>query len=139
SIASLMDQSFEALSAFDDQEHAVKMLSKYDRVAMPVVDSDGILVGIVTVDDVIDVAEEETTEDMQLMAGMSALDTYYSQTSVFDIVKKRVGWLTLLFMGQMFTVTALASYEEALAAAAFLTLFIPMIISSGGNSGSQAA
>lgn len=139
-IASLMDESFEALSAFDDQEDAVKMLSKYDRVAMPVVDSDGILVGIVTVDDVIDVAEEETTEDMQLMAGMSALDNYYSQSSVFDIVKKRVGWLTLLFMGQMFTVTALASYEEALAAAAaFLTLFIPMIISSGGNSGSQAA
>ncbi len=138
-ISSLMDESFEALSAFDDQEDAVKMLSKYDRVAMPVVDSDGILVGIVTIDDVIDVAEEETTEDMQLMAGMSALDDYYSETSIFQMVKKRVGWLFMLFMGQMLTVTAMASYEDALAAAAMLSFFIPMIISSGGNSGSQAA
>lgn len=138
-IETLMDESFEALSAFDDQEDAVKMLSKYDRVAMPVVDSDGILVGIVTVDDVIDVAEEETTEDMQLMAGMSALDNYYSETSIFQMVQKRVGWLVMLFMGQMLTVTAMANYEEALAAAAMLSFFIPMIISSGGNSGSQAA
>ncbi|MDX1617529.1 MAG: magnesium transporter, partial [Balneolaceae bacterium] len=107
-IESLMDESFEALSAFDDQEDAVKMLSKYDRVALPVVDSSGILTGIVTVDDVLDVAEEETTEDMQLMAGMSALDTHYSETSVLEMVRKRLGWLILLFLGQMFTVTAMA-------------------------------
>ena len=138
-IASLMDESFEALSAFDDQEDAVKMLSKYDRVAMPVVDSDGILVGIVTVDDVIDVAEEETTEDMQLMAGMDALDDYYSQTSIFEMVKKRIGWLAFLFVGQLFTTTAMGAYESVIANAVFLSLFIPMIISSGGNSGSQAA
>lgn len=138
-ISDIMDNTFEALSAFDDQEEAVRMLSKYDRVALPVVDSGGILVGIVTVDDVLDVAEEETTEDMQLMAGMSALDTHYSQTGVTDMVKKRLGWLILLFLGQMFTVTAMASYEEILAAATVLALFIPMIISSGGNSGSQAA
>ena len=138
-IADLMDNSFEALSAFDDQEEAVRMLSKYDRVALPVVDSDGILVGIVTVDDVIDVAEEETTEDMHLMAGMNALDDSYSQTSILNMVKKRIGWLVILFMGQMLTVTAMANYEDALAAAAILSFFIPMIISSGGNSGSQAA
>ncbi len=138
-IADLMDNSFEALSAFDDQEEAVRMLSKYDRVALPVVDSDGILVGIVTVDDVIDVAEEETTEDMHLMAGMNALDDSYSQTSILNMVKKRIGWLIILFMGQMLTVTAMANYEDALAAAAILSFFIPMIISSGGNSGSQAA
>ena len=138
-ISSLMDESFEALSAFDDQEDAVKMLSKYDRVAMPVVDSDGILVGIVTVDDVIDVAEEETTEDMQLMAGMDVLDDYYSQTSVFDMVKKRIGWLTFLFVGQLFTTTAMGAYESVIANAVFLSLFIPMIISTGGNSGTQAA
>jgi magnesium transporter len=138
-ISSLMDRSFEALSAFDDQEDAVKMLSKYDRVAMPVVDSDGILVGIVTVDDVIDVAEEETTEDMQLMAGMDALDDYYSQTSVFAMVKKRIGWLAFLFVGQLLTATAMGAYESVIANAVFLSLFIPMIISSGGNSGSQAA
>lgn len=138
-IEDIMDRSFEALSAFDDQEEAVKMLSKYDRVALPVVDSDGILVGIVTVDDVLDVAEEETTEDMQLMAGMSALDNNYSQTLISEMVFKRVGWLVLLFLGQMFTVTAMAGFEDTLAKAAVLALFIPMIISSGGNSGSQAA
>ncbi len=138
-IEDIMDNSFEALSAFDDQEEAVRMLSKYDRVALPVVDSDGVLVGIVTVDDVLDVAEEETTEDMQLMAGMSALDKYYSQTDIAEMVRKRVGWLILLFLGQMFTVTAMAGFEDTLAAAAVLALFIPMIISSGGNSGAQAA
>lgn len=138
-ISDIMDNTFEALSAFDDQEDAVKMLSKYDRVALPVVDSDGILVGIVTVDDVIDVAEEETTEDMQLMAGMRALDKNYSETSMTEMVNKRVGWLIILFLGQMFTVTAMAGFEDTLAAAAVLALFIPMIISSGGNSGAQAA
>lgn len=138
-IEDIMDESFEALSAFDDQEEAVRMLSKYDRVALPVVDSGGVLVGIVTVDDVLDVAEEETTEDMQLMAGMSALDDYYSQTNITEMVRKRSGWLVLLFLGQMLTVSAMAGYEDTLAAAAVLALFIPMIISSGGNSGSQAA
>lgn len=138
-ISDIMDNAFEALSAFDDQEEAVRMLSKYDRVALPVVDSGGVLAGIVTVDDVIDVAEEETTEDMQLMAGMSALEKSYSETNMFEMVQKRIGWLILLFLGQMFTVTAMAGYEDTLAAAAVLALFIPMIISSGGNSGSQAA
>ncbi|WP_372635452.1 magnesium transporter [Fodinibius sp.] len=138
-ISSLMDESFEALSAFDDQEDAVKMLSKYDRVAMPVVDSDGILVGIVTVDDIIDVAEEETTEDMQLMAGMDVLDDYYSQTTIFEMIKKRIGWLAFLFVGQLFTTTAMGAYESVIANAVFLSLFIPMIISTGGNSGTQAA
>src|SRR5699024_974477 len=138
-ISTLMDESFEALSAFDDQEDAVKMLSKYDRVAMPVVDSGGILVGIVTVDDVIDVAEEETTEDMQLMAGMDALDDYYSQTTVTKMVQKRIGWLAILFVGQLLTATVLGEFESVIAQAVFLALFIPMIISSGGNSGSQAA
>lgn len=138
-ISSLMDESFEALSAFGDQEDAVKMLSKYDRVAMPVVDSDGILVGIVTVDDIIDVAEEETTEDMQLMAGMDVLDDYYSQTTIFEMIKKRIGWLAFLFVGQLFTTTAMGAYESVIANAVFLSLFIPMIISTGGNSGTQAA
>ncbi len=138
-ISSLMDESFEALSAFDDQEEAVRMLSKYDRVAMPVVNSDGVLVGIVTIDDVIDVAEEETTEDMQLMAGMDALDDYYSQTTITQMVQKRIGWLAVLFIGQLLTTTVLGEYESVIANAVFLTLFIPMIISSGGNSGSQAA
>lgn len=138
-ISSLMDESFEALSAFDDQEEAVKMLSKYDRVAMPVVDSGGVLVGIVTVDDVIDVAEEETTEDMQLMAGMDALDDYYSQTSIFEMVKKRIGWLIVLFIGQILTAITMGEYEHVIGQVVFLSFFVPLIISSGGNSGSQAA
>lgn len=138
-IESLMDRSFEALSVYDDQEEAVKMLAKYDRVALPVVDSDGVLVGIVTADDVIDVAEEETTEDMQKMAGMDALDDYYSQTSIFDIVKKRLWWLIILFVGQILTAIAMGGYEEILQKVVALSFFVPLIISSGGNSGSQAA
>src|SRR5690606_35153465 len=138
-ISEIMDHTFEALQAIDDQEEAVRMLSKYDRVAMPVVDTDGILVGLVTVDDVIDVAEEEATEDMHLMAGMNALNRYYSETGILEMVRKSIGWLAVLFLGQMLTVTALASFEDTLAAAAILAFFIPMIISSGGNSGSQAA
>lgn len=138
-ISDLMDYSYVALSAFEDQEEAVIALSKYDRVALPVVDSTNVLIGIVTVDDVIDVAEEEVTEDMQKMAGMDALDDYYSDTSVFEMVKKRIRWLIVLFVGQIFTVTAMSNFEETLQRLAFLSLFIPLIISSGGNSGSQAA
>lgn len=138
-IADIMDSQFVAVTAFEDREEAVKMLSKYDLVALPVVDSRGILIGKVTVDDIIDVAEEEATEDMLLMGGMDALDDRYSRTDIPEMVKKRVGWLIILFLGQMLTVTALATFESALAAAAVLAFFIPMIISSGGNSGSQAA
>lgn len=138
-IESIMDDSFNTLSAFDDQEEAVKMFAKYDRVALPVVDSDGILVGIVTVDDVIDVAEEETTEDMQKMAGMDALDDYYSQTTIFAMVKKRLGWLIVLFVGQIITALTMGQYEELLSKVVFLSFFVPLIISSGGNSGAQAA
>jgi magnesium transporter len=138
-ISTLMDHSFEALSAFDDQERAVNMLGKYDRVAMPVVDSDGILVGIVTVDDVIDVAEEEVTEDMQLMAGMDALEKYYSQTTIPQMVQKRIWWLVILFLAELFTTGVLGKYENVIASAAFLALFIPMILATGGNSGNQAA
>jgi magnesium transporter len=138
-IDTLMDEHFVALNALDDQEEAVRSLSKYDRVALPVIDSEGFLVGLVTVDDILDIAEEETTEDMQKMAAMQALDDYYSETSVFEMVKKRIGWLAVLFVGQILTATALESYESVLASAVFLSIFIPMIISSGGNSGSQAA
>jgi len=138
-IRTLMDESFEALSAFDDQEDAVKMLSKYDRVAMPVVDSDGILVGIVTIDDIIDVAEEETTEDIQKIGGSEALDAPYMNMELFALVKKRARWLVILFVGEMLTATAMGYFESEIAQAVVLAMFIPLIISSGGNSGSQAA
>lgn len=138
-ISEIIDHNFVALNAFEDQENAVRALSKYDRVALPVVDSDGILVGIITADDMFDIAEEETTEDMQLMAGMTALDDDYSQTSIGEMVKKRLGWLVVLLVGQLLTATALNGYEQLLSSAVFLAAFIPMIISSGGNTGSQAA
>ncbi|MBO6792321.1 MAG: magnesium transporter [Balneolaceae bacterium] len=138
-IETLMDDSFNALLVFDDQEDAVKMFAKYDRVALPVIDTDGVLVGIVTVDDVIDVAEEETTEDMQKMAAMDALDDYYSQTSIGEMVKKRLGWLVVLFIGQILTALTMGQYEELLSKVVFLSFFVPLIISSGGNSGAQAA
>ncbi|MCG8372635.1 MAG: magnesium transporter, partial [Balneolales bacterium] len=138
-ISDIMDDTFYALNVYDDQEEAVKMFAKYDRVALPVIDTDGVLVGIVTVDDIIDVAEEETTEDMQKMAAMDALDDYYSQTSIFQMVKKRLGWLIVLFVGQILTALTMGQYEELLSQVVFLSFFVPLIISSGGNSGAQAA
>ena len=138
-ISTLMDESFTALHVFEDQEEAVKMLAKYDRVALPVIDSDNVLIGIVTADDVIDVAEEEITEDMQKMAAMDALDDYYSQTSIVQMVKKRLGWLIVLFVGQILTALTMGQYEELLSKIVFLSFFVPLIISSGGNSGAQAA
>jgi magnesium transporter len=138
-IQSIMDYSFTALNVDDDQEEAVKALTKYDRVALPVIDPNGILVGLVTADDVFDVAEEETTEDMQLMAGMEALDTNYSESSISEMIKKRIGWLLVLFVGQILTATALGAFQSILKSVVLLSLFIPMILSSGGNSGSQAA
>jgi magnesium transporter len=136
-VESVMDHRFEALSAFDDREEAVRKIARYDRYALPVVDSQGVLVGIVTADDVADVAEEEATEDIQKLAGMDALEEPYMRASVFDMVVKRGPWLLLLFLGQMATVAVLGHFEMQLAAV--LALFIPMIISTGGNTGGQAA
>jgi magnesium transporter len=136
-VESVMDHRFEALSAYDDREEAVRQIARYDRFALPVVDSQGVLVGIVTADDVADVAEEEATEDIQKLAGMEALEGAYMQARVHDMVKKRGPWLLLLFLGQMLTVAVLGHFELQLAAV--LALFIPMIISTGGNTGGQAA
>ncbi|MCG6920729.1 MAG: magnesium transporter [Acidobacteria bacterium] len=136
-VESVMDHRFETLSAFDDREEAVRQIARYDRFALPVVDSQGVLVGIVTADDVADVAEEEATEDIQKLAGMDALEEPYMRASVIDMVLKRGPWLLLLFLGQMVTVAVLGHFEMQLAAV--LALFIPMIISTGGNTGGQAA
>ncbi|MEX2501443.1 MAG: magnesium transporter [Trueperaceae bacterium] len=138
-IAELMDEQFVALQALEDQEEAVAAFRRYDRIALPVVDSDGILVGIVTVDDVLDVAEREATEDIQMMGGSSALDEPYLSIRILSMVKKRAPWLILLFFGQMLTATAMGGFEDSLEQALVLALFVPLIISSGGNSGSQAA
>ena len=138
-VSSLMDHNFFALRATDDREVAVRMMKQYDRVALPVVDSDGILLGIVTSDDILDVAEEEATEDIQKMGGMEALDSAYLETPFFQMVRKRGSWLSALFLGEMLTATAMGYFQNEIARAVVLALFIPLIISSGGNSGAQAA
>lgn len=138
-ISDLMDENYVALNVYDDQEKAVEMFRKYDRVALPVVDHSGNLIGIVTFDDVMDVAVEETTEDIQKQAAVEVLDEPYPTIPILKMIKKRAGWLSVLFIGEMFTASAMAVFEEEIARAVVLALFVPLIISSGGNSGSQAA
>ncbi len=138
-VADIMNEQFVALSVNDDQEEAVRAFKKYDRSALPVVDSAGTLVGIVTVDDVLDVAEQEETEDVQKMAAVQALDAPYLETGFFTMVRKRGTWLSVLFLGETLTASAMSHFEHEIAAAVVLTLFVPLIISSGGNSGSQAS
>jgi len=138
-VADLMDHEFVALNAGDDQETAVTTFRRADRTTLPVVDSGGVLVGIVTVDDVLDVAEEEATEDIQKIGGMEVLEEPYLAVDFRTLVRKRASWLVILFVGEMLTATAMGFFQNELARAVVLALFIPLIISSGGNSGSQAA
>jgi magnesium transporter len=138
-IKDLMNENFVALQANDDQESAVNAFSKYNRVALPVVDASGTLLGIVTVDDVLSVAQKESTDDIQKFGGMEALDEPYISTPLFRMVQKRAGWLVILFLSEMLTATAMAFFQDEIAKAVVLALFVPLIISSGGNSGSQAA
>lgn len=138
-IKELMDDSFQSLDAHEDREEAVRMMARYDRTALPVIDSRGVLLGIVTHDDVADVAEEEVTEDIQKQAGMEALDKPYMQTGLFEMVKARGIWLCILLILQVATIGVLDMFQSHLAQAAILVSFIPLIISSGGNTGTQAA
>lgn len=138
-IAELSDNRFVSLNACDDQEVAVKVFLDQDRVALPVTDTDGTLLGIVTFDDVMDVVEKENTEDFQKFGGTKGLDLSYTQTSLPEMIKKRAGWLIILFLSEMMTASAMAYFDDEIARAVVLALFVPLIISSGGNSGSQAA
>jgi magnesium transporter len=138
-VNNIRDRTFVALSVSDSQQDALNVFRKYDRTALPVVDSNGILVGIVTIDDMLDVAEAEATEDIQKFGGMEALDEPYMRIPLWRMVRKRAGWLVILFLGETLTATAMANYQEELAKALVLALFLPLIISSGGNSGSQAS
>lgn len=138
-VKDIMDGHFPFLRAYDDQEEAVRAFKKYDRSVLPVVDSSNILVGIVTVDDVLDVAEQEETEDVQKMAAVQALDEPYLATPFFVMIRKRAGWLLALFAGELLTATAMGYFEHEIARAVVLALFVPLIISSGGNAGSQGA
>ncbi len=138
-VAEIRDQAFVALSVTELQESALNTFRKYDRTALPVIDSNGVLVGIVTTDDMLDVAEEEATEDIQKFGGLEALEEPYMRIPLWKMVKKRAGWLVILFLGEMLTATAMSSYQDEIAKAVVLALFLPLIISSGGNSGSQAS
>ena len=119
-------------------EEVARLTSNYDLVALPVVDATNRIIGVITVDDVIDVIQEEQTEDVQKLGGMQALDEPYMQIGFVGMLRKRAGWLVLLFVGELFTATAMARWEHQLERAAVLMMFVPLIISSGGNSGSQA-
>jgi len=126
----IRDQTFVALNVNDSQEDALNVFRRYDRTALPVVDSSGVLVGIV--------AEQEATEDIQKIGGMEALDEPYTTIPLMRMVKKRATWLIILFLGEMLTATAMQGYNGEIEKAAILAMFLPLIISSGGNSGSQA-
>jgi magnesium transporter len=138
-VRDMMEKVFVTLNATDSQQDALNVFRKYDRTALPVVDSSGVLVGIVTIDDMLDVAEAEATEDIQKFGGMEALDEPYMRIPLWRMVRKRAGWLVILFLGETLTATAMANYQAELAKALVLALFLPLIISSGGNSGSQAS
>ena len=138
-VAEALDGQCVSLMATDDKKDAVQVFRKYDRTALPVVDAHGRLVGIVTLDDVLDLAEEQATREIQQFGGVEALDDPYLSTTLPAMVRKRASWLVILFVGEMLTATAMAHFEDEIARAVVLALFVPLIISSGGNSGSQAA
>jgi magnesium transporter len=138
-VREMMDGRFIELHVNDDQETASEVFKMNNRVALPVVDDYNVLLGIVTIDDVLWVAAEEFSEDVQKIGGAEALDMPYLETPFFHLVKKRVGWLTILFFGEMLTASAMAFFNDEMAKVIILTNFIPLIISTGGNSGTQAS
>ena len=139
SIDSIMETNLITVTTHTDQEEVAQMMSKYNLLAIPVVDGDNRMVGIVTFDDAMDVIEEETTEDMEIMAGMTPSDKTYLRSSPFDLFKHRIPWLALLMISATFTGMIISSFEEKLAAMVCLTAFIPMLMDTGGNSGSQSS
>ncbi|MBS7563609.1 magnesium transporter [Mucilaginibacter sp. Bleaf8] len=138
-ISDLMDNRLIALNVNDPQEEVINTFRMNNRVALPVTDHNDILLGIVTVDDILWIANEEYTEDIQKIGGTEALDEPYLDIPLLKLVKKRVGWLIILFLSEMLTATAMGFFEDQIAKAVVLALFVPLIISSGGNSGSQAS
>jgi magnesium transporter len=138
-VSEVTEERVVALKATDTQESAVPVFQTEDRVALPVVDSGGTLIGIVTVDDVLDVAQSAATRTLQRFGGMQALDEPYLEMPFRAMLRRRASWLVVLFLGEMLTATAMAFFEKEIQRAVVLALFVPLIISSGGNSGSQAA
>ncbi|MBC7399140.1 MAG: magnesium transporter [Mucilaginibacter sp.] len=138
-ISQLMDGRLIALKATDPQEEAINIFRMNNRTALPVTDDENILLGIVTVDDILWIANEEYTEDIQKIGGTEALDEPYLDINLFKLVRKRVGWLIVLFLGEMLTATAMGYFGDEIGLVVALAFFLPLIISSGGNSGSQAS
>jgi magnesium transporter len=138
-VSELMDERVISLNVDDEQEFANQVFKMNNRVALPVVDNNNILLGIVTIDDILWVAQEEFSEDMQKMGGTEALDEPYLEMPLLKLFRKRIGWMVVLFIGEMLTATAMGYFQDEIAKAVVLALFIPLIISSGGNSGSQAS
>ncbi|WP_437756681.1 magnesium transporter [Sorangium sp. So ce1389] len=137
-VSDIMKTDVVSVNEDVDQEAVARRFAEHDLVAIPVVDAEGRMKGIVTADDIVDVVEEEATEDIQKLGGMQALDAPYLRTPLLRMVGKRAGWLSALFLGELLTATAMGHYEDEIARAVVLALFVPLIISSGGNSGSQA-
>ncbi|HEY5960191.1 MAG TPA: magnesium transporter [Polyangiaceae bacterium] len=138
SLSEVMHADVISVADSTDQEVVAKIISTHGFSALPVVDPAGKMIGIVTIDDIVDVVREAATEDIHKLGGMEALDTPYLQTSMLSMIKKRAGWLSALFIGEMLTASAMGHYESEIEKAVILALFVPLIISSGGNSGSQA-
>ncbi|MBK7692187.1 MAG: magnesium transporter [Bacteroidetes bacterium] len=138
-VEDLVDGRYISLNVNDDQKETMNVFQMNNRVALPVVDDKNVLLGIITIDDVLWVAEEEFTEDIQMIGGMEALDEPYLDVSLFQLYKKRIIWLIILFFGELLTITAMTKFQNEIAKVVILATFIPLIISSGGNSGSQAA
>ena len=138
-VSELMDGRVISLKVNDDQEIANEVFKMNNRVALPVTDDKNVLLGIITIDDVLWIANEEFSEDIQKIGGTEALDEPYLEMPIFKLFKKRITWLVVLFIGEMFTATAMGYFQDEIAKAVVLALFVPLIISSGGNSGSQAS
>ncbi len=138
-IETLLTSEFVALKSTMKKEEAIAVFEKYDRSALPVISENGVLVGILTVDDILDEITKRDTEDIQKFGGVEALELPYVDTPLYTMVRKRAFWLVILFLGEMLTASAMGYFEAEIASAVVLTLFIPLVISSGGNSGSQAA
>ncbi len=137
-VGDLPNRPLVAIPATAQKDEIISTFEKYDRVALPVTDTRGAMVGIITADDVLDVAEEQATEDIQKLGGVEALDAPYMELGTFEMLRKRGGWLAILLVGGMLTATAMGSFQDELLRAEVLALFLPLIIASGGNSGSQA-
>src|SRR6266536_4009704 len=138
-VEDIMDGFYVKLNIEDSKDTAIDVFKQYDRAALPVTSDSNVLLGVITVDDVLDVEEEINTKEMQRFGGLESLDYPYVKTSFFSLIRKRAGWLIVLFLGEMLTATAMGYFDKEISKAVVLALFVPLIISSGGNSGLQAA